>query len=98
MKRKIPKWLKNKYILTTILFVVWITFFDSNDLIQQVGYVTHLHELKHQKAYLENQIDTINTQLHDLKNNPHKLEEYAREKYLMKKKDEDVFLIPSEGK
>ncbi len=93
MVRKIPKWLKNKYTIAAIVFVVWITFFDRNDLITQVGYVVHLHELRDQKDYLKEQIDTTDQQLHQLLSNPDKLQQFAREQYLMKKKDEDVFVI-----
>ena len=93
MVRKIPKWLKNKYTLAAIIFVVWITFFDRNDLITQVGYVAHLHELRHQEAYLQGQIDTTSTQLHQLLSDPQRLQQFAREEYLMKRRDEDVFLI-----
>ncbi len=93
MVRKIPKWLKNKYTIAAVIFLVWITFFDRNDLITQVGYVVHLHELRAQKDYLKTQIDTTDEQLHQLLSNPDKLQQFAREKYLMKKSDEDVFVI-----
>jgi len=105
MKRKAPKWLKpagrigrNKYVITAIAFVVWITFFDRNDLITQVGYVVHLHELRNQKAYLEEQIDTTNQQLHELLSNPERLKKFAREEYFMKKEGEDVFIIQKSSK
>lgn len=104
MTGKIPKWLKpvgrlgrNKYAIALVVFLVWIVFFDRNDLITQAGYVLRLHELREQKAYLNTQIDSTDYQLHQLLSNPNQLKKFAREKYLMKESDEDVFIIRQNG-
>lgn len=93
MPRKIPGLLKNKYIIATLAFAVWIIFFDRNDLITQAGYLNRVHSLRSQKAFLEQQILHTDSNLHELQSDPDKLEKFAREKYLMKKSNEDVFLI-----
>jgi len=94
----IPGWLKNKYLLTTVGFLVWILFFDSRDFI-----TSHFREraqlvnLLNSKAYYEQQIATTRRELQDLKTNPALLEKYARERYLMKRDNEDLFLIREEN-
>ena len=90
----IPSWLKNKYLLTATGFAVWILFFDSRDFI-----TSHLKErnellkLEESKKYYEQQIATTKQELQQLKTNPALLEKYAREKYLMKRDNEDLFWI-----
>lgn len=102
MVRRIPSLLKNKYVIATLAFLAWITFFDRNDLITQVGYVHQLHTLQDQKIFLQRRIQRTDSDLYELKSNPAMLEKFAREKYLMKKDNEDVYLIDgkmtSEGK
>ncbi len=100
MRQKIPKWLKpafrlgrNKYAIAAAVFLIWIIFFDRNDLITQVGYIARLHELRNQRAYLNERIDSTDKQLHQLLSNPEELQKFARERYLMKKNNEDVFII-----
>ncbi len=91
----IPSWLKNKYVLTALGFAIWILFIDDRDFITtHFRHVSELHKLEAQKKYYENQILTVQTELNQLKRNPAILEKYAREKYLMKRNDEDLFLVP----
>jgi cell division protein FtsB len=91
---RIPSWLKNKYVLTAIGFFVWIMFIDDRDFITtHFRHVSELHKLEAQKKYYENQISTVQAELDQLKRNPAALEKYAREKYLMKKDNEDLFLV-----
>jgi cell division protein DivIC len=90
----IPSFLKNRYLLTAAGFVIWILFFDSRDLI-----TSHFHErsellkLEESKKYYEQQIAVTKQELEQLKTNPAVLERYAREKFLMKKENEDLFRI-----
>jgi cell division protein DivIC len=92
--RHIPSWIRNKYVLTALCFVVWLLFFDARDFIS-----THFREkqelkkLEQSKKYYEQQIATTKLELEQLKSNPALLEKYAREKYMMKKDNEDLFLI-----
>lgn len=93
MISRMPAWLKNKYIIATLAFAVWIIFFDRNDLITQTGYLHQLHTLRDQKTFLQSEIVNLDSNLYELQSDPEKLEKFAREKYLMKKDNEDVFLI-----
>ncbi|HEY4286171.1 MAG TPA: septum formation initiator family protein [Puia sp.] len=94
----IPSFLKNKYLLTGIGFTVWILFFDNRDLI-----TSHFREkgellkLQESKKYYEQQITATKQELEQLKTNPALLEKYAREKYFMKRDNEDLFLIRDEA-
>jgi cell division protein FtsB len=90
----IPSFLKNRYLLTAVGFVVWILFFDSRDLItSHFRERRELFQLEKSKRYYEQQITVTKQELEQLKTNPAVLEKYAREKYLMKKDNEDLFRI-----
>lgn len=97
MARKLPALLKNKYVIATLAFVVWITFFDRNDLLTQGSYLTRLHTLREQKAYLQEEISRIDSDRHQLQADPKMLEKFARERYYMKKSNEDVYVIQPSG-
>jgi cell division protein FtsB len=90
----IPSWLKSKYTLTTIVFAVWMMFFDEQDII-----TTHfrqraeLNKLKESRDYYKEEIAKTLEELDQLKSDPALLEKYAREKYRMKKENEDLFII-----
>jgi hypothetical protein len=91
---KIPSWLKNKYILTTLCFAVWVLFIDDRDFITtHFRHVKELHKLEARKVYFEAQILTVSKELDQLKSNPATLEKYAREKYMMKRDNEDLFIV-----
>ena len=91
---RIPAWLKNKYFLTTVVFIVWILFFDTRDFItSHFRERAELVKLEKSKQYYEQQIAVTQKELDQLKTNPALLEKYAREKYLMKRDNEDLFLI-----
>ncbi len=92
MKSLIP-YLKNKYVIAILAFIVWITFFDSNNLIGRIKQTVLLHDLKKQKEYYLENIRNDSITLRLLKTDTAALERYAREKYLMKKDNEDIFLI-----
>lgn len=90
---RIPSWLRNKYFISASAFVVWICFFDSKDLITQYQRRKELTALQKSKAFYQKEIATESKMLDQLKSNPEAIEKYAREKYLMKKDNEDLFLI-----
>lgn len=86
-------WLKNKYVVSIIVFLVWMTFFDRNDFISQYSYKQELNKLKVDKEYYLKQVEENKESIFELMSDPANLEKFAREKYHMKKDDEDVFLI-----
>ncbi len=90
----IPAWLKNKYTIAFLSFLAVILFFDKNDFFTRRARDKELRELMQSKAYYQKEIATEQKELDQLKNNPATLEKYAREKYLMKKDNEDLFIVP----
>jgi len=90
----IPAWLKNKYFLSLSAFVVWILFFDPRDVFTQIEHRRELKELEASKAWYQSQNTILQAESEQLKSNPAIIEKYAREKYLMKRESEDIFIIP----
>lgn len=83
----------NKYFISLSAFLAIMFFFDKNDLLTQAERRRELRDLRESKAWYSSQIATETNELEGLKNNPATLEKYAREKYLMKKDNEDLFLV-----
>jgi cell division protein FtsB len=94
---RIPAFLKNKYFLTSIGFVIWMLFFDPRDVFSQWERTKELRKLKGSKAFYQKEIAKETAELEQLKTNPATLEKYAREKYLMKKENEDLFIVPEKS-
>ena len=90
---KIPSYFRNKYFITVLVFVIWMLFFDQNNMISQYRLNNKVNELKEEKAYYKQEIKKDRKAAMELKTNKKTLERYAREKYLMKRDDEDIFLI-----
>lgn len=91
----IPSWLKNKYLLTGLFFAVWMIFFDPKDILTKLDRRTKLNELQTSELHLKQQIEDARRELNLLKNDAQSIEKYAREKYLMKKDNEDLFIVKS---
>lgn len=85
--------IKNKYLLASISFLIWLLFLDKNDLFSQLNRKKELKTLLTKVNYYHQQINIVNAELKNLQNNPATLEKYAREKYFMKKDNEDIFII-----
>lgn len=90
----VPYWLKSKYVLTLVGFAVWMLFFDDRDV-----FTTHfrhpheLNQLKESKAHYEREIVNTRNELTQLKSNASAIEKYARERYFMKRDNEDLFIV-----
>lgn len=93
---KIPPIFRNFYFLTGSFFLVWMLLFDTNDLITQMKLGTKLSELENTKEFYENKIVEVKNDREALLNDEGLLEKMAREKYLMKKESEDLFIIVEE--
>ncbi len=90
----IPKWVKNRYFIATSIFIVWVLFLNEQNLFTTYfSYRGELKKLEQSKAYYEQEIGNAREKLHQLKENPAALEKFAREKYWMKKDDEDLYVI-----
>ncbi len=94
--RKLPRFLKNKYVLTVLAFLLWLLFFDNNDLIRQYERHQRLNELKEQRSFYKERIERTKEELKALTSDTSELERFARERYLMKKPNEDIYVIVDE--
>ncbi len=91
--KKIVSIFRNRYITATVLFVLWIAFFDQTSLIYDIHLTRKENQLKAQKVYYEKQTQVAIEQLKELQTNPANMEKFAREKYFMKKSNEDVYVL-----
>jgi hypothetical protein len=89
----LPAFLKNKYILAPLIMVIWMAFFDSHNWIKQGRLKSDINDLQEKKEFYQSEIKKDSIALHDLTNNPLTQEKIAREKYLMKKENEDIIII-----
>jgi len=94
----IPSWLKNKYFLAGSFFIAWMLFFDRNDIFTQFERFRHSKELQKTEVRASRQIVETRKEDDMLRTNAQTIEKYAREKYMMKKDNEDLFIVnPSPG-
>ncbi len=89
----ILKILKNKYFLVVIGLVVWLLYFDKNDVFTQFELITKCNKLNTEKEYYITEIEKNKKEILELQTNKKSLETFAREKYLMKRDNEDVFVF-----
>ena len=85
----------NRYTLALAAFIVWIVFFDENNMFVQRERTQDLVQLNKKIEYYKGQVTQARQELKDLDNDPALLEKYAREKYFMKRDNEEVFIFDS---
>lgn len=95
--RKILPFIKNKYIIAFLVFLIWLMFFDRNNLVDRIRELNHLSQLEKDKVYFKERIETDSKRLEQLKTNNKNLEKFAREQYYMKKENEDIFVVVEEN-
>ncbi len=96
-KIKVPSVFKNFYFNVTLVFILWMLFFDSNSIINQYRLKSKQTELIQQKEFYKRSIQEVEKDREELLTNPESLEKYAREKYFMKKPTEDVYILVEEN-
>lgn len=90
---RFPKITKNFYFIAGMLFLFWMLFLDSNDLYTQFKLRNQLKTLDNEKEFYQEKIDEVQQEREQLLTDTEALEKFAREKYLMKKESEDLFVI-----
>ena len=93
MLNKVPSFLKNKYFIAVLVFAVWMLFFDRNSMIQRYKLGQTLKKHQQEREFYLSEIKKDSIGLHELSSDTQNLIRFAREKYLMKKDNEDIFLI-----
>ncbi len=90
---RIPSFFKNFYFLSSLFFLIWLAFVDNNDLFMQAGLAHKNRDLQQAKVFYEEKILELKNDKAALESNPELLERLAREKYLMKKANEDLYVV-----
>ena len=95
MLKRLPPAFRNFYFVTGISFLIWMIFLDSNDLINRFGLSSKLNGLENEKEYYQEKINEVQKDREELMGTNELLEKFAREKYLMKKETEDIYIMES---
>lgn len=93
MLKRIPPAFRNFYSIAGLAFLVWMVFLDSNDLINRFRMTYKLRSLEHEREYYQEKIKEVEQDRAELMGTTELLEKFAREKYLMKRDNEDIFII-----
>lgn len=93
MLKKLPPAFRNFYVVTGLLFFVWLLLLDSNDLISRFKMTAKVNSLENEKEFYLEKISEVEKDRKELLTNKELLEKFAREKYLMKKEKEDIFIV-----
>jgi cell division protein DivIC len=89
----LPGWVKNKYLVAGILFLTWMLFVSEKDMVSVFAKQKKLNNLKNSELQLSEKISSAKREQNQLRSDVETIEQYAREKYLMKKDNEDLFII-----
>ena len=85
--------MRNRYMITILIFILWLLLLDPNNLISRVRELNTRNRLIREKEYYMGRIEEDKRKLEELRTNNDNLEKFAREQYHMKKPDEDLFII-----
>lgn len=96
MFKKLPKALQNFYVLSLVIFFAWMLLLDSNNLVARYQLGSKLNSLEDEKEYYEEKIKEVKKDRSELFGDRESIEKFAREKYLMKKQSEDIYVIVEE--
>ncbi len=87
------KWITNKYTLITVLFTVWMTFFDDASLLQHIRIDREIGKLEKDRDFYDSKLKEVKIELKKIQNDPKSIEKIARERFFMKKDQEDIFVV-----
>ena len=93
------KWLKyifNRYVIMGVCFIIWMIFFDQNSLFTHLELDKQIKNLEVDESYFRENLEAENKKLKILTENPAEIERIAREKFFLKKDNEDIFIIQQE--
>ena len=96
MMKRLPKVFRNFYFLSLAFFFAWMLLLDSNNLVARYQLGSKLNALEDEKEYYEEKIREVKKDRAELFGDAESVEKFAREKYLMKKETEDIYIIVEE--
>ena len=91
--KKIIPIITNRYFVVSLAFVIWMLFFDQRDFFLQRERKAALEKLEAAKKYYQDEIADTKKQLENIQSNPAAVEKYARERYLLRREGEEVYLF-----
>ncbi len=92
---KLPNWSKNRYFLSGFAFFIWMFFFDTNSIIRQLHQKQEIERIQKDQEYYKKQIQQDQAIINIISQDSltPKLEKYLREKLLLSKDNEEIFII-----
>jgi cell division protein DivIC len=90
---KLPPYIRNFYVISLLIFLFWMLFLDTNDFISQIKLSSKLNNLESERAHYLEKIEEVEKDRKELMSDNELLEKFAREKYLMRRKTEDLYVI-----
>lgn len=93
MLNSIPKRFRNFYFVVGTFFFLWMLLLDNNDITSRIKLSRKLKSLENEKEYYQEKIKEVETDRDELFGDKESIEKFAREKYLMKKETEDIFIV-----
>jgi cell division protein FtsB len=93
MRKSVIRVIKSKYTLATLVFLLWVTFFNEIDLIYIFQSRREVAGLKAEVKRMKEDNEKATQALHDLTTNSYSLEKFARENYYMKRENEEVYVF-----
>lgn len=91
--QRIPSVIRNPFTLTFLVYLGWMFFLDANSIPAQISITQKLNRLQSEKEYYQEKIVEVRQDREELLSDPALLEKFAREKYLMRRPTEDVYVI-----
>jgi len=91
--KKIMPYVANRYFIVSIGFLVWMLFFEQRDFFQQRERAAELKKVEDAKKYYQKEIESTQKQLNNIQNNKAAIEKYARERYLLRREGEELYLF-----
>lgn len=96
MFKRVPRIFRNFYFVTLAIFFGWMLLLDSNNIVARYQLGSKLNSLEEEKEYYEEKIKEVKKDRSELLGDKESIEKFAREKYLMKKETEDIYVIVEE--
>ncbi len=96
MPIKLPAFTRNFFFATASVFLLWMLLFDTNDVISQFKLWQQVVDLENDKKFYLQEVELVKKEREELMGSPQLLEKFARERYLMKRNTEDVYVIVTE--
>lgn len=95
---KVLRIVRNKYVVVTVFFFVWVLFVDTNNIFVWMNDLKTVKQQERQKVYYKEAILQTDEKLKELTSNKDSLEKFAREQYLFHQNDEEIFIIAPDSK